>query len=411
MITVSLPALRGSFGPRVESFSVHLEPTSLREFLGHDPRSANWKNLDEALGKMYGEVQRKTQKARIEGLMKYFRERFTEEAVVAGALPAVSIAFMETLPFTPVRVGASKAVGLVTVPSVRENRRVVIDGLGRISAALSLFDFANSSEGTAAERRAAAAILDDFTIPAVLYAPRVEGQELDTDDLKQIFHDFNFKSVKITTTQALAMDRSSIYTRLAELLAEEEPIVNRGGMRIGTQKVEGQAPLVEQKDLITFVKGAVEGEGWMRKAAHAEPVVPSITRSDIPEVISHLAEYLDPIYEAEDISNPESILIDATAWYALAAIYHDLTTVLTVPDKAPSIRKLAEIDWRHTNPMWVGLFNTLEKPKKIKGRPRSFTYRDRSAYSHHIAIAKILRDHLGLQKLLDERKAEQMSLL
>src|SRR4051812_23290168 len=100
-LTVRIAAVQGAFGPRLATYATQIGPKALEAFLGHDPRSRFWRKLDPDLMKIYELLQRTTPPERMRAIQAYIRKRFTQQAVVLGAFPAISIAVKRHLRFDP----------------------------------------------------------------------------------------------------------------------------------------------------------------------------------------------------------------------------------------------------------------------------------------------------------------------
>ena len=167
---VQIPVVQGAFGSRLATYSTQLPPTSIETIVGHDPRSKGWKKLPNDIEHMYNHLQRATTRQRLDSLTKYIQQRFGDGAIISGAFPAISIAVQNPTPFRPFDVPQG-GVGLLDFDLGKRNLRVVVDGLGRASAALDLVELSESAEISDEERDELRKLLDGFAIPCVFYIP------------------------------------------------------------------------------------------------------------------------------------------------------------------------------------------------------------------------------------------------
>jgi hypothetical protein len=142
--TAQIPAIQGFFGTRLITFSTQLPAEGIETILGHDPRCRSWKNLAEDLENFYRFLQRATKKERLDSLRRYVEERFGPHAFAIGAFPAVSVGIQNTVETTP--LGDVSGAVLMNFDLSARNRRVVLDGLARVSSPLDLRDIAKDPE-------------------------------------------------------------------------------------------------------------------------------------------------------------------------------------------------------------------------------------------------------------------------
>ena len=56
-ITIPVPCIQGAFGKRLTTYTTQIRPSHLKQILGHDPSSKNWKFLDEETREIYQKIQ------------------------------------------------------------------------------------------------------------------------------------------------------------------------------------------------------------------------------------------------------------------------------------------------------------------------------------------------------------------
>lgn len=159
-LTIRIAAVQGAYGHRLATFATQVRPRSLEAFLGHDPRSRLWKKLDPELVQIYSQLQRVTMPERLRAIQAYIRRRFSEQAVVCGAFPAISVAVKQHLRFQPFDPNNGlEGAGTLHLDMSKSNSRIVLDGLARVSGVIELVELANHETLTEQERRS----LDDLS--------------------------------------------------------------------------------------------------------------------------------------------------------------------------------------------------------------------------------------------------------
>jgi hypothetical protein len=214
-----------------------------------------------------------------------------------------------------------------------------------------------------------------------------------------MFSDINFRQVKLSAPRGVESS-ASVYKSIAEEMDKLEPIDSRGGLLRATGTKRKDNPhLAPMKELIVFAKAAIEGEAWGLKPLYAEPLNPGVRTDEVESAAQSLAEFIEPVFDEIDHRDPNVILTIGPAWFALGAIWHDLTQTIKAPDLEPSIAKLSELSWRWDDPIFADLFGPA-----APGARQPYEYLRRTGKSHHHGILKALRAHLGLTSLLREKK-------
>ncbi len=67
VMSLPVPCIRGEHGPDLNIFQTTIGPADLENFLGHDPRGENWRQLPNDLRNLYEYLQRKTSAQRRSG--------------------------------------------------------------------------------------------------------------------------------------------------------------------------------------------------------------------------------------------------------------------------------------------------------------------------------------------------------
>ena len=230
--TQTIPAMQGCIGSRLVTYCTQLPVASIEPLLGHDPRSRLWKRLPDDLEAIYRQLQRTTKPERVHSLKNYIRTRFREQAPVLGAFPAISIGVQEHLRVTDIDLERAPGAVLLNIDLSSRNRRVLIDGLARVTAGLDLDELSYSTDLPVHEREELRRLMSGFTYQAVIYAPAPGTMPLGIEDLGQLFADFNFRVVPVPQHIAISLDRSDIYIQITERLAAHSGDLDQPFQRI-----------------------------------------------------------------------------------------------------------------------------------------------------------------------------------
>ncbi len=227
-LTVRIAAVQGAYGHRLMTYATQISPRSLEAFLGHDPRSRYWKKLDPELEQIYVQLQRTTTNDRLRAIQGYVRKRFSQLAVILGAFPAISVAVKRHLRFDAFSDSSVQGAGTLHLDMSKSNGRIVLDGLARVSGVIELVELANDEALSEEERKSLNELIDQFTLPLVIFAPRQADRPLEIKELRQLFADFNFKQTSISPTMAMNYDSSDIYVEATRRLADRSVIKSNG---------------------------------------------------------------------------------------------------------------------------------------------------------------------------------------
>jgi DGQHR domain-containing protein len=401
--TTPLVAVRGFALPRLVVYSAVLPGEQLVKFLGHDPRAQYRKHLKPEIREVYDKVQRPTSKGRRESIAGYLTNRLSSHGRVLGAFPAISVGCMEPLEFKPIEGYAG-----LGVLQVGEELRIVLDGLGRCSGVLDVFDeFPELIKMDPQKGRG-------FTMQINIFAPAKAGESLTIAEFGQLFMDFNFRVYPVPQALAISLDESDLYIQLANAIAQQPPIADHGGMEKRTASLGRKSEaLVVQSVLLRVVRGACEGREFQESnLAHLEN--PNLTdetfdaeRDRIVAFFSDLASRMGDRW-----ADRNGVHLTSPGWQALGIICHDLDRrglTISPLDRSAIIQTLAGIDWsreidRQPSPLWqkdVGVSMALNKHREVvlAGAGRSSTQ----------AIINYLRKITGLQARLDAKPKEEVS--
>lgn len=397
-LTIRIAAVQGAFGHRLATYATQISPRSLESFLGHDPRSRLWKKLDPELMGIYSQVQRNTTPDRLKAIQAYVRKRFTSHAIVLGAFPAISVAVKRHLRFEPYTTTGSDLAGAGTLhlDMSKSNGRVVLDGLARVSGVIELVELSNDDSLPIVARTALNELLDEFSLPLVIFAPRQDGSVLDLREMRQLFTDFNFKQKSISPSMAIAMDSSDIYIEAANRLGNSAVIVSHGGMEKGAASLGSKSTrLVVQQNLLRFVRGAAEGDRFTEEKTNVDKDDDSrrLTEAGLDDFLVSVQNFLEGMSAAmgsvrfADTKN--GIHLSGPGWGALGVIFHDLDATLGMTELGAAGQKLGEIDWQRSASFW----SDVMREKIVRGKP-TLTFIG-GGYESRQAIRRKAHEHLG----------------
>jgi hypothetical protein len=359
-LKVQVPCIQGFFGQRLVTYSTQVQPKQLVNLLGHDPRSKNWKRLPDEQRNIYEYLQRKTDKSRREGVAGYIEERFGENGIAIGAFPAISIAFQQPAQFFPNE--GSKAVGLLDVDITPSNVRILIDGVARATGGLDL------------EEQGMGELLDHYSLPVTIYAPRMGTKPLTWREMGQLFHDFNFRVQPVSKQHAIALDTSDLYIALAERLGECSVIKDNGGVAERTASLgKKSSELVVQTVLVRTVRGACEGRRFQESDLAATDN-PNLTRETMKALLASIDEFFTGIATRmgkDRFTDKSSLHLSAPGWQALGVIHHDIAFRLKLQgaERDNILSRIASFDWRRSNPEWITRGVALIDNDKKTGEP------------------------------------------
>jgi hypothetical protein len=293
--------------------------------------------------------------------------------------------------------GLPKEVGILQLDLSESNKRILLDGLARLTGAL---DFEARTGKT-----------ELFSFPLTIYAPSDRHGELGLLELGQLFHDFNFLQTPVSTNHAIALDQSDIYGKLTNALAKEQVIIKYGGVELRAASLGSKSTaFVVQRVLLRFVRGACEGRRYQESDA-ARPASPNLTRQSMRTIQTKMREFLEGLESRmgeNRFKDRDSLHLTAPGWQVLGLVFHDMEykvqTELGPVEKGSIIDKLADIDWSRYNPDWVPMLGEAEidrdgKPVvDAKGQGRVAL--SRAGRTTIASLLKYVREKTGLDKLI-----------
>ena len=355
---------------------------------------------------MYEFLQRPTSKGRREGTADYIRDRIGPTSFAIGAFPAICIGMVRPAAFAPIRqegqVSLPANFGVLQLALSKQNTRVLLDGLARVTGAVDLFEEAGEQE-----------VGEWFTFPVTFYAPK-QGRVLTLSELGQLFHDFNFLQTRVNPNQAIALDMSDIYITLTNRIGKSELIKRFGGIEIGTASLgKKSAAIVVQRVLLRFVRGACEGRQF-QESNLSRVETPNLTKETLATLQTKLEDFIGLLAQRmgeNRFTDRESLHVSAAGWQVIGLVYHDIAfrlkdrvTMMTFDD---IITKLAGVDWSRYNPDWIGLIGEPERDAVTKEEIRDSAGRVKVSLTRagRTTIANMLqyvRGKTGIDRLLLE---------
>jgi DGQHR domain-containing protein len=402
-ITIPVPCIQGAFGQRLLTYTTQIRPSQIRQILGHDPRSTNWKLLPDATRKIYEQVQRPTSKGRRDGVAEYLVQRFQGTRKNVAAFPSISIGFSHHAEFKAI-VSVDEAVGILHIHD--QGHRIVLDGLARISGCLDLLEDKDIN---------GAAIVESITLPITFYLPAKESGPLSVHELGQLFADFNFRVHPVPAQINISLDQSDIYIDLANELGKQPFIADCGGMEIKAASLSKKSSaLVVQTVLVRAVRGATEGREF-QESNLARPQPANLTDESFVSEFQSIRDFFTHIAArmGERWTDRESLHLSSPGWQALGVIHFDMNhrgLVLSHEEKAAMYDALATINWSRTNQQWVteAKFGVWDKPKKASTEQVVL----RGAGRNNIqAMIDFLRWRTGLDEKMKASHAQATSIL
>lgn len=402
--TVPIPAIQGGYGPRLFTYTTQVTPKALEAILGHDPRSKYWRKLEPPeLKSIYEQLQRNTTAERLRGIQAYIRKRFKKEAVILGAFPAISIAVKRFIRFEDFDTPDMEGAGRLHLDISRQNSRIVLDGLARVSGIIELTELANAEELSTEERKSLNGLLEDFTIPIVIYAPRDPDHPLQLKEFRQLFADFNFKQTSISPTMAMAMDSSDLYIEATKRFGENGVIQNHGGMEKKSASLgKKSTALVVLQNLVRFTRAAAEGDQFAELKTNVDKVDDKrrLDEENLEDFIHRVDTFLSGVAEGmgnERFKDTKSAVhTTGPGWGAMGAIFYDLDATLGRSDLFELGRKIGEVDMRKEAPFW----SDIMREREIRGK-MAITFVG-GGYESRQAIRRKLHQHLGTWNALQE---------
>lgn len=399
-------AMLGWHGPRLATYATQINPLDVTTVLGHDPRSERRRFLnDHRVAELYDYMQRKTSAVRRESIKSYIEDRLFPAADLIGGFPAISIAVQHPIQAEEIDPRFPGVVNMAIDTGVH-NKRVALDGLGRLSGALALVDLAlngDLSESDAAELQKA---IGDLSIPCVFYSPRPGQSPLSQEEMGQLFHDFNFRVTPVSAKDAIALDKSDPYIRATYSLAKMSSAIADYGMDVKSASLGSKSKaIVVQPVLLRFIRGAIEGAKYIESARNVSVDEPRLNPKTAQTLLGDLATFLDTFADAmgDRWTDRDSLHLSSPGWLSIGLIYHDISFRMSNINKLAVAQSLAtKVDWSRSAAIWG---NLITEKKRDDGTV--VLALQGAGASTRREMLKILRKELGLDAILSEVSDEE----
>ncbi|QYE34400.1 hypothetical protein KZX46_16700 [Polymorphobacter sp. PAMC 29334] len=392
------PAMVGLHGPRLATYATQINPFDIVPLLGHDPRSDRRRLLnDQKIVELYEYMQRKTSGNRRDAIRNYIEDRMFPESILVGGFPAICIAV--EYPIEYVDIAGAPGVVNMSIDTGVHNKRVALDGLGRISGALALVDTMLGADISDDDKAYLKQALSEISLPCVFYSPRKGQAPLSQVEIGQLFHDFNFKVTPVSAKDAIALDNSDPYIRATYFLAANVENIKKFGMDTKAASLGSKSKaVVVQPVLLRFVRAALEGARYVEGARNVAVADAHLTSKDASTVLGALSEFLDVFADAmgPTWTQRDSVHLSSAGWQAIGLIYYDIAFVLQNIDRAEFARALAsKVDWNRNASIW----SELVTEKSAKDGSATLAFLGAGASTRR-AIATILRCEMGISDMV-----------
>ncbi len=292
------------------------------------------------------------------------------------------------------------SMGMLLLELSEPNRRIMLDGLARVTGALNLIE----EQGTESK------VGEWFSFPVTFYAPT--SNVITLEQLGQLFHDFNFLQTRVNPNQAIALDKSDPYIQLTNKLGRSDTLQLYGGMEersasLGTKSTA----VVVQRVLLRFVRGACEGRRF-QESNLSRTDTPNLTNQTFKDIQAKLENFIGDFAHrmgTERFKDRDSLHLSAPGWQVLGLIFHDMHfrigDRLTVRAQSDIMERLAQLDWSRYNPDWIGMVGEPEREKVTQqlitdSRGRQKVALSRAGRTTIAAMAEYVREKVGLSQLL-----------
>jgi hypothetical protein len=339
----SFTAIRGKFG-KLAMYALMIRPEDITELVGHDPRGWINKTLPKKITELYEMVQRVSKRSDLVALEAYAANYSHREAIGIGAFPALSVGLVTAPKFEPyVLKGIDPDCGDVGLLKLKigKGEALYLDGCKRACAILNKFD-----EGA----------LGLVYVPITIFAPQPGESDLGDQELGQIFSDFNTKAIAVKASLGYERDTRDPYIALANTIADSGIIKSNGGVDRKRDSLGGKSTNVATlKDLVVFVKGAVDGETAVEhQKKMPEQTLDEKNRPEYERLIPiFLGGMVDGMTRDTFRDRTHHLHLLAPVWAALGVVFHDLHTKLAIRDDAQLVdygRQVGSLDWGRSAP-------------------------------------------------------------
>jgi hypothetical protein len=350
---LKLPVTRCEANDKLAYYQTSVQVKDIVPYIlgGQDPRSSNWSRLAPVVQNLYLKLQRKTTKPRREEVERYITNRMAPNALWIGAFPPIVIGVPTPQEYKPHEDQDNyESLGLLRLSNDLNYPNVVIDGLGRLSG---LIEISLDKEADPAIREWAS----KFRVPILLITGN-NGHTLTTEELGQLFFDFNVLGTPVSKGHAIDLDISDPYIIVAGKVGELRVVHRYGGMDDRATSI-GKGMWTTKSILLKSVRSAAEGPGaWVDHVRDSIPNAWMDSEAKKTEVIDRFDIVLTALteqFEADKVLPDYTLLRTPVWWTAIGLIIHDLFRsyggdTFSEDMRERLLRRLAKIDWSLGNP-------------------------------------------------------------
>jgi hypothetical protein len=350
---LKLPVTRCEANDKLAYYQTSVQVKDIVPYIlgGQDPRSSNWSRLAPVVQNLYLKLQRKTTKPRREEVERYITNRMAPNALWIGAFPPIVIGVPTPQEYKPHEDQDNyESLGLLRLSNDLNFPNVVIDGLGRLSG---LIEISLDKEADPAIREWAS----KFRVPILLITGN-NGHTLTTEELGQLFFDFNVLGTPVSKGHAIDLDVSDPYIIVAGKVGELRVVRRFGGMDDRATSI-GKGVWTTKSVLLKSVRSAAEGPGaWVDHVRDSIPDAWMDTEARKTEVIDRFDIVLTALteqFEADEKLPDHTLLRTPVWWTAIGLVINDLFRVYKGSEFSEEmremfLRRLAKVDWSLGNP-------------------------------------------------------------
>lgn len=410
---LKLPVTRCEANDKLAYYQTSVQVKDVVPYIlgGQDPRSSNWSRLAPVVQNLYEKLQRKTTKSRREEVERYITNRMAPNAMWIGAFPPIVIGVPTPQEFKPHEDQDNyESLGLLRLSNDLNYPNVVIDGLGRLSGLIEI----------SLDKDADPTIRDwasKFRVPILLITGN-NGHTLSTEEMGQLFFDFNVLGTPVSKGHAIDLDISDPYIIVAGRVGDLKVVRRFGGMDDRATSI-GKGVWTTKSILLKSVRSAAEGPGtWVDHVRDSIPNAWMNTDARKSEVIERFDIVLSALTEQFDSEGklPDYTLLRTPVWWtAIGLITNDLFrnykgAEFTDDMRETFLRRLAKIDWSLGNPEFGFLGSPVADrdrktgelkpiPTDSAGRPVITRYHGGS--KAYFNLAAFLRRKIGLYEAVE----------
>lgn len=405
---LKLPVTRCEANDKLAYYQTSVQVKDIVPYIlgGQDPRSNNWSRLAPVVQNLYEKLQRKTTKSRREEVERYITNRMAPNALWIGAFPPIVIGVPPSQEFKPHEDQDNyESLGLLRLSNDLNYPNVVIDGLGRLSG---LIEISLDKDADPQIREWAS----KFRVPILLITGN-NGHTLSTEELGQLFFDFNVLGTPVSKGHAIDLDVSDPYIIVSGKVGELKVVRRFGGMDDRATSIS-KGMWTTKSTLLKSVRSAAEGPGaWVDHVRDSIPNAWMNSEARKSEVVERFDVVLNALTEQFEADGrlPEYTLLRTPVWWtAIGLITHDLYRSyegghFSEEVRETFLRRLAKLDWSLGNPdfgfLGASVADRDRKTGELKPIPtdshgRQVITRYHGGSKAYFNLAAFLRRKIGL---------------